>query len=73
LEFVDEDDYTNIDQGDVLKLSAIHNALQRMLAEGTPIMLHNVTKGIDIPLVARITARQHELLTYGGLLNHTKR
>ncbi len=72
LEFVNEMDYEKIDQSDVLEIQHVSESLDRMVHEGIPIMVHNVTKSCDIPAVAQLTDRQLAMLKAGGLLNYTK-
>lgn len=67
-----EEDYSLIEQGDELELSDLQTSLKAALDTGSPVLLHNRTRAVDIPLLTDITLRQLELLQAGGLLNHTK-
>lgn len=71
-EFIDEQDYEKVAQDDVLELSGVKQALADLVNAGTPLIVHNRTQGFDIPVMAKITSRQLELLRAGGLLNYTK-
>ena len=70
--FTREQDFALIEQGDVLEIYDVPGSLKAALETGTPVLLHNHTRAIDIPLHTDITKRQLELLLAGGLLNHTK-
>jgi aconitate hydratase len=63
LELVDASDADDIDIGDVLTLSAIHDSL----AEGT-MNLHNTTRGDQYAVRHRLSPRQVEVLLAGGLI-----
>ncbi len=67
LEFVNQDDYDKIEQGDHLELANLHQGVE----EGR-VILHNHTKGIEIETKATLSRRQIEILKAGGLLNLTK-
>ncbi len=67
LQFVDEKDYTLIEEGDSLKLENLHSAI-----EGGQVTLINVTKNLEIETQATLSHRQVEILKAGGLLNLTK-
>lgn len=69
LTFENENDYDKIDLGDELKLENIKKAVE----EGGKVVLKNVTKGIEIPLVSDYSERQRKLLSAGGLLNFTSK
>jgi len=70
--FMCEEDYALIEQGDELEILDAHTALTTALQTESPVLLHNRTRAVDIPLKTDITSRQLELLLAGGLLNHTK-
>lgn len=66
LEFENPDDYAKFDQGDRLKLEDVRNKL------GTgKLTLKNITKSLNVNLVAKLTGRQVEILKAGGLLAYT--
>lgn len=67
LQFVDEKDYTLIEEGDSLKLENLHSAI-----EGGQVTLINVTQNLEIETQATLSRRQVEILKAGGLLNLTK-
>jgi len=65
LEFADESDYDNIEQGDVLGLTGLHAALEDSSRE---IEATNATKGTPIGLRHRLSPRQVEMVLKGGLI-----
>jgi aconitate hydratase len=65
LEFADESDYDNIEQGDVLGLTGLHAALEDSSRE---IEATNATKGTAIGLRHRLSPRQVEMVLKGGLI-----
>ncbi len=67
LNFKDEADFDKLEQGDQIELPHIRARLER----GEEILLVNKTKGISIPLEARLSERQRAILLAGGLLNYT--
>ena len=68
LTFENEADYDRIEQGDELEIPGIRKNVQ----DGTPMVLINKTKGIEIPLTTVFTDRQKKMILAGGLLNATK-
>jgi aconitate hydratase len=68
LTFLEEEDYSAINQGDDLELQNLHQGLQ------TPssLTLLNKTTGKVIPVEHNLTPRQARILLAGGLLNFTK-
>lgn len=68
LEFVNEDDFNKIMQGDTLALEDIRDIIEN----DKPIILKNVTKGIDIPVKCELSQRSRDMILAGGLLNYTK-
>ncbi len=68
LTFENEADYDKIDQGDELEIPGI----RQNVTDGTPMVLVNKTKGIQIPLTTVFTHRQKTMILAGGLLNATK-
>ncbi|MBR7164917.1 MAG: aconitate hydratase, partial [Clostridia bacterium] len=68
LTFENEKDYDVIEQGDELEIPAIRKNVE----DGTPMVLINKTKGVEIPLTTVFTDRQKKMILAGGLLNATK-
>ena len=59
-----EEDYERIDQGDELLIEGTHDAM-----ESGAFTLHDVTKGIDIPLHIFASGDQRRTILLGGRLN----
>ena len=68
LTFANESDYDRIALGDTLSLPNIRECV----ANGTPIVLENTTKGETYPLNNTFSDRQIDLLLAGGLLDYTR-
>lgn len=68
LEFVNENDYDRIEQGDELALENI----RKIIESGGNIIVKNKTKGIDIPVKCELSERGKGMILAGGLLNFTK-
>lgn len=68
LEFMNEADYAEIDQMDVLSLPDI----KAELLAGGSITLVNETKGKKLQVRPVLTPRQRDMVIAGGLLNYTK-
>lgn len=68
LTFQQEADYDKIEEGDELQLADI----RRRIEQGEPIVLRNVTKGIDIPVDCELSGRSKAIMLAGGLLDYTK-
>lgn len=68
LTFVNAEDYDKIVEGDELLLEGIRGEI----LEDKPIVLKNVTKGIEIPVEVALSDRQRKIMAAGGLLNYTK-
>ena len=68
LTFQNEADYDKIEQGDTLSLPDVRKAV----AAGLPIIVKNVTKGIEIPVDCDLSGRSKDILLSGGLLSYTK-
>lgn len=64
LTFANSDDYDRIEQGDILRLSSIRNALET----GQSITLENITKKERYPLTHALSKRQISIILAGGLL-----
>jgi aconitate hydratase len=69
LTFVNPADYDATDQGDVLEMSGLRDAVK----SGQLLTVKNVTKGSEFPVDPNPSERQAEILLAGGLLNYTKK
>ena len=67
LTFKNAEDYDKIDKFDVVTLKDIKSAI----LNDTDVVLVNETKGEEYVLAGGFTARQKNMLTFGGLLNYT--
>ncbi len=67
LTFVNESDYDQIEQGDILQLKHV----RRYIEQDEKIVLQDLTKGIEIPVQANLSGRAKDILLAGGLLNYT--
>jgi aconitate hydratase len=65
LTFENEADYDKVDQGDALELDVTK-------LESGKLALRNKTKGIEIPLVHALTAKDIEMVRAGGALAYVK-
>lgn len=69
LTFVNESDYDNIVQGDVLSLPNV----RKFIADGkSRLLLINKTQGIEIPVICELSDRTREIILAGGLLDYTR-
>lgn len=68
LTFVNEADYDKIEQGDQLELTGIRDCV----ISDKPIVLKNITKGLEIPVNSDLSGRSKDILLAGGLLNYTR-
>ena len=66
--FADAGGYDMIEQGDSIEFPGV----KKKIAKGEPVVIHNTTKNIEIPLNYNLTERQKEIIFAGGLLNYTK-
>ncbi|MGW0017995.1 aconitate hydratase [Rhodococcus sp. NPDC003382] len=64
LEFANPDDYDVIEQGDVLVLDGLRDAL----VAGPELSVHNSTRNTDIPVRHRLSPRQLEDVLAGGII-----
>lgn len=64
LEFADAADHERVQQGDVLVLDGVREAI----ASGPELVAHNATRDEDYRLVHRLSPRQVELVLDGGLI-----
>ena len=68
LTFVKEEDYEDIDMGDVLK---IENAVEQVRS-GKNIIVKNLTKGKSFEVRPEVSGRNREILIAGGMINYVK-
>lgn len=68
LTFVDEADYSSIEQGDRLEIPDVGAALKN----DKPLVVKNLNKGATINVKHGLTERQREILLAGGLLNSVR-
>jgi len=64
LTFVDASDYDQIEQGDILEIKDLHNAIQ---AESITLLIKNKNKSIAVE--QQLSERQKEMLLAGSLIN----
>ncbi len=64
LEFADPDDKGSVQQGDVLVVEGVREAVQ----QGTELTVHNQSQDRDYPVRHRLSGRQVEMLLAGGLI-----
>jgi aconitate hydratase len=69
--FANSEDYASIDEGDVLSIKNVSDAIENSADTGKPIMMMNETKSKEIPLLAEFSSRQRSILQAGGLLAYT--
>ncbi len=68
LEFQNDADYDDIDQGDVLAVNDIRSAIEN----SNEIVMTNKTKGNKYTLIHTFSPRQKEAVLYGGVINRFK-
>lgn len=68
-EFTSEEDYNNIDQGDVLKVENIRASIE----SGNTAKLVNVTKGTEYEVKHTLSDRQRQAVLDGGVINSFKK
>ncbi len=68
LEFISEEDYAKVEQGDELLIESIRSVLEN----DSDIVVRNKTKNIDIPVKCELSERGKGMILAGGLLNYTK-
>ena len=68
LEFISEEDYAKVEQGDELLIENIRSVLEN----DSDIVVRNKTKNIDIPVKCELSERGKGMILAGGLLNYTK-
>lgn len=69
LEFINKEDYDNIEQDDELRLESLRNAIQN----GEHVTVYNGTKDVEILTKHRLSDRQVEVLLNGGIINYFKK
>jgi aconitate hydratase len=65
LTFVNSDDWERVDEGDVLSIPDVRQALQ----QGNKVVVNNVTKGKTLETQHSMSARQVEMVLAGSLIN----
>ncbi|MDX9745890.1 MAG: aconitate hydratase [Syntrophales bacterium] len=65
LTFRNEGDYDRIDQGDSLEIPDI----RRIITEGRPLIVRDITKGLQFEVVHDLSDRQKAMILAGGALN----
>jgi aconitate hydratase len=68
LTFKTESDYDHIDSGDELEIPEI----RKMLLENKPLIVKNLTKGIQFEVIYELSERQKNILLAGGMLPFIK-
>ncbi|MCP9292864.1 aconitate hydratase [Gracilimonas sediminicola] len=68
-EFTSEEDYNDIDQGDVLKVENIRASIE----SGNTAKLVNVTKGTEYEVKHTLSDRQRQAVLDGGVINSFKK
>lgn len=68
LTFENPEDYEKIENGDLI---AVENVRENLKANN-PLILKNVTKGLEIKAIYELSDRQRRIILDGGLLNHVK-
>ena len=67
LEFINPEDYEQIEEGAVIRFSNLKESVR----SGNPITVRVLNKNneVDLPLTHKMTPRQVEILTKGGIIN----
>lgn len=68
LEFVNENDYDTIEQGDTLELADVRDVIE----VGGVIKVKNVTRGTEFDVKCELSSRMRDIMLCGGLLDYTK-
>jgi aconitate hydratase len=68
LTFADEGDYDRIEQGDVLRLTGVRQAIQ----DGDTIEVENTTQGTELRAAHQLSPRQVDVMLRGGIINWMK-
>ncbi|HEX6982506.1 MAG TPA: aconitate hydratase [Balneolaceae bacterium] len=69
LEFVDDSDYEDIEQGDILAVSDIKQAIKN----DEDVIVTNKTKGNQYTVAHTLSERQKAAILSGGVINHFKK
>src|SRR6056297_3227396 len=69
LEFINDEDYESIDQGDILKVENIREQLQA----GEKVTVKNISKGNEFTVRHTLSGRQLKSLLDGGVINTFKK
>ncbi len=69
LTFANPEDYEKISSGDKIRAENV----RRSLKQNEPLVLKNLTRGIEIRAEYDLSERQREIILDGGLLNHVKK
>jgi aconitate hydratase len=69
LEFINEADYDDIEQGDILAVNNIKKAIKN----DEEIILVNKTKGNEYTVTHNLSKRQKAAVLSGGIINHFKK
>lgn len=69
LEFMDNKAYDDIDQGDILSVNNIRNAIKN----NEDIIVTNTTKGHQYKVIHTLSKRQKAAVLSGGIINHFKK
>ncbi len=62
-------DYERLVQGDELVVEGVRAAMKNGAER---LVIRNVTRGVEVPVTAQLTARQRAIILAGGLLNFTR-
>ena len=65
LEFVNDADYDRVDQGDVVVIDGLHDALRD---PGRRMTVENATKGETFEVLHHLSGRQVDVILAGGLI-----
>ncbi len=68
LEFIHDEDYDNINQGDIVTVKNIREQLKK----GENVTVRNVTKGNEYTVRHSLSERQRAVILKGGIINHFK-
>jgi len=67
-EFKNPDDYDQLEQGDIIKVSGLKEAIKNR----KDVTAHVKDKNLDLELTYRISERQAEMILKGGAINYVK-
>ena len=70
LTFVREEDYDDLEQGDVLEIPELREALT---LRRNQVAVRNLTRERTLAAAIELTPREADIILAGGLLNHTRR